>query len=108
MARAGRFICQECEKIGATRPFVSQSALEMHMRSKHPRNAPPRPQPQLRTHVPDGIGWMPDAPVIKHRPSVLGSTLRWAVLLALLGVAGAIGAPFLSAYLQADPTATHE
>lgn len=74
------------------------------MRSKHPRVAPPRPKP---TPVPNGIGWIPDAPVIKHR-SVLASTIRWAVFLALLGVAGAIGGPFLSAYLQTDPTATHE
>jgi hypothetical protein len=110
MARPGLFVCEFCERSNLrVKPFVSQSALEMHMRAKHPAKAPPRPGASARPHEPvwNESMTMKSYPPAQPRGPV-ARTFRWFIFFLMLALVGAAGWPFVSAYLQSDPTATHE
>lgn len=107
MAKEKRWHCPECSAKGTVKPFVSQSAMEMHRRSVH-HNAAPRytaPAP------PDTLQDLQEIYPPRRNGHVSGTGV-WMFLAALLfvGLIGYLVLPTLQRGWVSftDPTAVHD
>lgn len=113
MAREKRFHCPDCTAQGLSRPFATQSALEMHRKAKHVQPGPAAPVHVIEPLYDHWTGRTGEPEPLRRPHPIIGLTLA-LIVIALVGlVALAVlyrgdVADRLGLWFAGDPTATHE